>query len=251
MTPSEPVFAQLFDAHHSNYYEDLIFWKGLAELYGDPVLELGCGSGRVLIPLARDGHRVFGLDRDFAMLQLVRTHTPPALTGLVNLFQADLRDFHLNTHFPLILFPCNMLSTLFDETRREVLIVLREHLSLGGVFSASMPNPALLARLPARGEPEIDEFISHPITGNVVQVSCEWQRTDQSFRLSWHYDHLLLDGRVQRVTSMAEHNLASIDIYLADLRNAGMRPIATYGDFDGAEYTEKSPHLILVAERSW
>lgn len=251
MSPTEPLFAQLFDAHHSNYFEDLTFWKGLAELYGDPILELGCGSGRVLIPLAREGHRVFGLDRDIAMLRLVRLHTPQALASQVNLFQADLRQYHLERQFPLILLPCNMLSTLFAETRRESLQVAREHLKIGGVFAASMPNPALLARLPANGEPEIDEFIPHPVTGNVVQVSCEWHRSDRRFRLSWHYDHLLLDGRVQRVSSQADHDLSSIDIYLADLREAGMEPIATYGDFDGSEYDAKSPHLILVAERAW
>ena len=250
MSKPEPLFASLFDAHHSTYFEDLPFWKGLAELYGDPILELGCGSGRVLIPLAREGHYVFGLDQDFAMLKLARLHTPLSLNSSVNLFQADLRRFRLNKCFPLIILPCNMLSTLFGETRHEALQLVNEHLKVGGVFAASMANPVILSRLPAVGEPEIDEFIPHPVTGNVVQVSCEWNRNHERFRLSWHYDHLLLDGRVQRVTSQADHDLSSIDIYLADLRNAGLEPIATYGDFEGSGYDDKSQHLILVAERA-
>ena len=58
------MFPQLYHAHHNRSLEDLPFWLELAAQAGDPILELGCGTGRVLIPLAQAGYHTIGLDND-------------------------------------------------------------------------------------------------------------------------------------------------------------------------------------------
>ena len=58
------MLARLYHAHHSRNLEDLPFWQELARQQGSPILELGCGSGRVLLPLARAGYNVVGLERE-------------------------------------------------------------------------------------------------------------------------------------------------------------------------------------------
>ena len=65
---SAKMLPLLYHAHHNRYKEDLPFWLELAARHGDPVLELGCGSGRVLLALAQDGYQVYGLDNDPGML---------------------------------------------------------------------------------------------------------------------------------------------------------------------------------------
>ena len=53
----------------------------------------------------------------------------------------------------------------------------------------------------------MDETFTHPVTGNPVQVSSGWQRTRSHFTVTWHYDHLLPDGEVERLTVQSRHDL--------------------------------------------
>jgi SAM-dependent methyltransferase len=239
--------ARLYDAHHSRHVEDLDFWLGLAAQQGDPILELGCGSGRVLIPMALAGYRVFGLDRDAAMLGVLRSNLPPAVSSNVPIFQADLTAFCLSERFNLILLACNTYSTLSEMDRANCLNVVRRHLRTAGVFAASLPNPLLLSSLPERSDAEVEEVFLDPRTAEPIQVSSSWERDEAHFNLFWHYDHLFPDGRVQRVTVKTRHELNPPQTYIHELQAAGFDSIDTYGDFDRSEYAPSSPNLILKA----
>ncbi len=242
----------LYHAHHNRHLEDLLFWLKLAEMQGGPILELGCGTGRVLIPLAQAGYHVFGLDNDLAMLSLLRANlaaleSPPAHRPTV--FQADLCAFHLAESFQLILLPCNTWSTLEGAERRAALRCIREHLRPGGLFAVSLPNPEAFFELPNRGEAEVEEEFEHPLTGATVQVSSAWERTGEHFVVSWHYDHLLPRGGARRMTAQARHTLDSAETYQGEIRDANLEVVACYGDFDGAVYLPTAPNLILLARR--
>jgi SAM-dependent methyltransferase len=241
------MLAQLYHAHHSRHNEDLPFWLKLAARRNGPILELGCGSGRVLIALARAGYPAYGLDHDAGMLTLLQHQALSDPAARCHFFQADMAAFHLDRLFSLILLPCNTLSSLPTSTRRAALAHIRQHLSPRGLFAASLPNPALLARLPQRAETETEEIFPHPIDGEPVQVSSTWQRRAGYFTASWHYDHLLPDGRVERFTTQVCHTLLSVEGYTDEFRQAGLRIETLYGDFDQSPYTEDSPSLILVA----
>jgi len=239
----------LYHAHHSLHTEDLPFWLDLADRTGSPILELGCGTGRVSLPLVQSGHSVVGLDLDRAMLETLQQNTPPSLADRVHLLQADLTDFHLAAAFHLVLLPCNTYSTLIRDQRIAALACIREHLKKGGLFAVSLPNPTLLMRLPSHSSPEVEEIFPHPLDGEPVQVSSGWKRSGRSFLLSWHYDHLLPDGRVERLSAQVRHVLASTQTYLDEFAQAGLQVIETYGDFDRSVYVPESPSLIIIAAR--
>lgn len=242
------MLAQLYHAHHSRHHEDLPFWLSLAARQGGPVLELGCGTGRVLLPLARAGYAAFGLDSDARMLACLQAQASADPSCRARFFQADMAAFHLARQFPLILLPCNTLSTLPAETRSAALMSVRRHLSPQGVFAASLPNPALLARLPRRSAAEIEEVFPHPRDGEPVQVSSAWQRSAGHCSITWHYDHLLPNGRTERLTAQVRHALLPIEQYTEEYRQAGFRLAAQYGDFDQSPYQAEAPYLILVAQ---
>ena len=242
------MFPALYDAHHSLYKDDLPFWLSLAKQQEGPVLELGCGTGRVLLPLAQAGVRMVGLDNDPDMLDYLRSRLPTTLSPAPLLFVAEITSFRLGMAFTLIILPCNTWSTLASVQRAQALGCIREHLLPGGLFAVSIPAPDLLMSLPARSDPVIEEHYPHPQDGSPVQVSSGWRRGRRHFTVTWHYDHLLTDGSVQRITARVHHDLASAQEYQRELVDAGLTLQAVYGDFEHSPYSLDSQELILVAK---
>ena len=240
----------LYNAHHQGHLEDIPFWLEMAARQGDPILELGCGTGRTLIPLDLEGYQVYGLDIDFGMLETLISKQLSNSIRPLKVFQADASAFRLAVEFSLVLMPCNIFSSFSEEKRQAILKSVSAHLSVGGRFVVSVPNPSLLESLPTCGENEMEEVIQHPVTGNPVQVINSWERSGQVFKLNWHYDHLLPDGIVDRVTIKINHQIIHVDVYRDEFLRAGMLLSNVYGDFDFSEYRPDSTNLILIATKN-
>ncbi|MBN1537209.1 MAG: methyltransferase domain-containing protein [Anaerolineales bacterium] len=238
-------FPALYHAHHSLQLEDLPFWFDMAKRFSAPILELGCGTGRIFSPLSKAGYKLIGIDNDIDMLSYLRNHwdgnASPAL------FLADMTSFHLRPIFRLVILPCNTYSTLTVEQRRSVLACVRGCLKKNGAFVVSMPNPDLLKRLPKESTVEVEEIFPHPVDGEPVQVSSAWKRTQDIFSLTWYYDRLFPDGHVKRSTTQICHYIQNSDLYVEEFRQAGFEDVATFGDFDKSPFGDDSPNLIVVA----
>jgi SAM-dependent methyltransferase len=131
------------DVECGSYDADLPLWEELAERQGGPILELGCGTGRVALHLARRGYEVIGLDRDRELLDVLEERADGLkLTGL----RADARSFELPRQVGLVLAPTHLLQLLPDRTERgECLRSVARALRPGGLFAATiieeMPEP--------------------------------------------------------------------------------------------------------------
>jgi SAM-dependent methyltransferase len=131
------------DVECGSYEADLSLWEELAERHGGPVLELGCGTGRVALHLARRGHRVIGLDRDAALLTALASRGK----GLpLSALEADARAFELEAPVSLALAPTHLLQLLADSGERaECLRCIAAGLRPGGLLAAAiieaMPEP--------------------------------------------------------------------------------------------------------------
>jgi SAM-dependent methyltransferase len=239
-------FAQLYHLHHSRHPEDLPFWTRLALETGGPVLELGCGTGRVLLPLSRAGLTVFGMDRDPDMLDVLKSAA--GTNSGAYFWQGDFTAFCLAQRFPLIILPCNTYSTLDDCQRMAVLAAIRRHLAPEDIFALSMPNPTLLRRLPARSAPEVEETLVHPEDGEPVQVSSSWERSARFFSLHWYYDHLLPDGRVERLEGIARHHLVSRENLVQEFGEANLNLAGEFGNYRRSPYSRVSDLWIPLLQ---
>ena len=118
------------------YSADLPLWRRLAAEHGDPVLDVGAGTGRVAIDLARAGHRVIALDQDQALLSELERRAG----GLpVSAVCGDARAFELSERFGLIVVPMQTIQLLQGRQGRErFLRCAARHLRPGGVLALAI-----------------------------------------------------------------------------------------------------------------
>jgi SAM-dependent methyltransferase len=136
------------------YSADLPLWEELAEEHGGPVLELGCGTGRVALHLARQSHDVLGLDTERSLVDTLNARAREAELP-ARAIVADAASFDLDELFPLVIAPMQLVQLLDRARRRAMLARVVGRLQPGGVLAAalvqadSLPGPTTE---PARDE---------------------------------------------------------------------------------------------------
>jgi SAM-dependent methyltransferase len=156
------------DLECGGYDRDLPLWRELAEREGSAVLDVGAGTGRVALDLARRGHEVVALDRDAALLDALRERS----AGLsVTTVRADARDYALERRFGLIVVPMQTVQLLGGpEGRARFLACARDHLAPGGLLAAALAD-ALEAFDAEHDQPPMPDlrevggvvYASHPV----------------------------------------------------------------------------------------
>ncbi len=129
------------DVECGAYAADLGLWEELADEAGGPILELGSGTGRVALHLARRGHRVLGLDLDTNLVAAANERGANLpLTAVVG----DAREFELNREFGLVLAPMQLLQLFAGPGERiACLSSVASHLRPGGVVAAAIVEDVL------------------------------------------------------------------------------------------------------------
>ena len=140
----DAALALLYDAFP--FDADLPFYLELAAQQGGRVLELACGSGRLLVPLARAGHRVIGLDASPHMLAIARDKLAaagPEVAARTRLVQGDMRAFSLDGPFDLAVIAVRSFAYLVDRSDQlSTLCAVAAHLRPGGLLALDSLNPA-------------------------------------------------------------------------------------------------------------
>lgn len=147
--------AEYYDQAYRKRRDDVRFYAHMATKIGGPVLELGCGTGRVTQGIVERGIEVVGVDAVDTMLERgrARLSKPKRVAKLVEWVHADLRGIRLKRRFPLVISPFNVFNHLYSRQDLELALqTVREHLEEDGrfVFDVRMPFPSELARDPEK-----------------------------------------------------------------------------------------------------
>jgi len=230
---------------------DVPFWRNLALHHGGPVLELGCGTGRISLPLARAGIPLVGIDRSEAMLARARTRVRRArLAGRVQLIRGDIRFLPLASasRFSMVMAPYGLLQSLLRErdlaaTLAEVRRVLRP----GGTFGME-----LVADLPAWEEYKkrvsLKGWRNRPGGSHVTLV--ETVRQDRARRLTL-FDQEFTERRggrrrVHRFT--LSFRTLSVPQMARRLEKAGFEVTALLGDYRGGPWDPRADVWMILAK---
>lgn len=258
----------LYGEMPSKYY-DLLF-KGLngeAEFYveeaqkaGPPVLELGCGTGRITIRTAEAGVEITGLDVSPFMLDEFRRkleRLKPEVAARIEIVQGDMRDFRLDREFPLITVPYRaFLHMLTVEDQQRALHCIREHLTPGGRLIMNFFDPRLdilASNLPGsnremvKRHEVVDESSGHRV---VFYDRGIFRPEAQLIRQESFFEEFGIDGELIRRT---EDTCPFRWIYRYEMEHllvrCGFEVEALYGDFNRGPF-RYGGEQIWVARRT-
>ncbi len=247
--------AQFYEWEHASFQDDLPLYLGFARTSAGPILDAACGTGRVSVPLAGQGHAVTGVDASAEMLAIARSKIDRrAIAGKVRLVQADLRTMELGEHYGMALVALGSFHHLLTiDDQRRALHRLASHLLPGGLLVVDLVNPSPEWLAAADGALVHQTTAPFPGPESPVQLSKFVARSSafdtQTERLLLIYD--LVDERGAVTRHSYQVSLRYLFRYEAELLlvETGFRLRDLYGDYDLEGYQASSPRMILVAER--
>jgi len=254
----------LYDGFIADYYDsspiviqrthDVAFYCNAARKYGDPVLELGCGTGRITLAIAEAGYRVVGLDISEKMLERAvekRAALRREARERVHLVQGDMTEFDLGEKFRTIVIPFRPFQHLLEtEKQMACLNGARTHLSPGGhlivdffqtdperMHDSMFEREALLTEYDLPGGRHV------ALSERVATFHRGLQRND--VEMIFRVTHA--DGKQERL--VMAWTLRYFFRYEVEhlLARCGFRLEAVYGDFDSSPLGDTSPEMIFVA----
>ena len=247
------AWADVYDGVYAYVNHDLPYYVREALRDGGPVLELGCGTGRVAVALARAGVDLVGVDFSPRMLEAARRNLDAAgaLDGSVTLVEADMRDFEpseVGGPFALVLIPFRgFLSLLTVPDQVSTLLNIKRHLAPDGelIIDLFVPDPEMLVQ---EGDtPRHFRDVTDPRTGSRYVL---WQQSA--------YDNYnqIIDARiiVERLTAggvVEERRFLDFQIryiHYWEMRHlltaCGYEVLEVLGDFDGSPFDDSSTEMI-------
>jgi SAM-dependent methyltransferase len=240
--------ARLYDLMFPGGGPSVDFYLAEARRQGGRVLELGCGTGQKLIPIASDGYPCVGLD--FSPEMLAEAQRKASERGVaVEWMQGDMRAFDLGRTFDFVFIAGNALLHLHEaEDLVSCFGSVREHLSPGARFVFDVFNPSVRMLAGADGVRRTRESLSFvdPDRGTVsVDVAEVYDAATQVSRGMWHFstaadpDFLVTPLEIRSIFPQELPLLISL---------GGLRLVERFGDWLGRPFAGDSPHQLCVCE---
>ncbi len=244
-----PVTARYYDAAygvHAALGPDVEFYRALARQAAGPVLELGCGTGRALLPIASEGIPCTGIDASQAMLNTLLAKQPPRTLRLAC---APMQSFDLGAdRFTLIFSAFRAFQHLYTVADQlACLASVRRHLAPGGLLAFDVFN-ARLARIALLEEPEFEELRFPHEGDDVVRF------TTVTRDLGLQLQHLRMRYERRRGGEVVGNDVVEFDMrwfYRFEvehlLARAGFELVSLFGAFDRSAFSGASPAIIVLA----
>jgi SAM-dependent methyltransferase len=252
--PYAAIAAELYDFAYWDFTEDAEFYANLARISDGPILELGAGTGRVAVRLAKAGFQVTGIDGSKSMLQRGRENMKAARIPAkrLQLIEGSMMKFDLDAHFGTIIVAGNTFQHLLTTAdQRACIACVARHLAPAGIFAISIHSPASVPWDEGSGPASLrfDWVRRNPASRETItkMVASEPDSSRMVRHLTYIYDRSGADGVVRRTifeTDLRYSTQSEIELLLQE---AGLRVTHVYGDYDLSPVGPDTEQLIFVA----
>lgn len=233
-----------YDLQYKDFTQDISFWRKQARKYGAPILELGCGTGRITIPIAKDGFKVTGLDISESMLAEAKRKSFVEEVD-VEWIHADYRDFSLGKQFGLIIFPFNSMNLLYNlEEIESCFSCIQRHLKPKGRFIIDIFNPRLDILLRDSTKRYPHATYPNPNGKGVVEVT-ENSTYDDAVQINRIKLYYKIDSQKEKVDELNMRIFYPQEID-ALLKYNGFTIERKFGDYDENSFKSGSQKQIII-----
>lgn len=259
--------AALYDSFIADYYDespvvqnrmqDVAFYRDAARDFGDPVLELGCGTGRITMAVAEAGKRITGLELSERMLERAvkkRAALRVEARERVHLVQGDMAKFDLGEKFKLVIIPFRAFQHLLEVRQQmDCLECAGKHLKPGGrlILDVFQTDAERMHDPVHHREMLVAEY--RAADGREVRITervAAFHRAEQRNEVEMIFSVVHPGGRKERL--VFAWTLRYFFRYEVEhlLARCGFKVMALYGDFDRSPLADNSPEMIYVAQTS-
>lgn len=205
-------FAEFYDILQSNTSDIKALIK-IAQKQGQTVLELGSGTGRILIPLAKAGLNVTGLEFSRDMIDIANRKLEAEDSKVRNrckIMQGDVLDFNLNAAFDLVLASCNFINHFTDyKSLKQIFSNARDHLKDNGVFLIDCSLPNVKAMIHGNNKHEVFDYF-YPKNG--TKIKDKFTPSYDLINLLEH-DHIVLEEYKEKQLLRREECKETVSFY--------------------------------------
>lgn len=245
------LIAPFYDAEHSRFTEDVDLYLNFAEASGGPLLELACGSGRLLLPLAEAGYEITGVDTSALMLERAKQMLEEAdVISRSHLIQQDMRTLQLGQKFRLAFVALGSFAhVVTPKAQQQALAAIRAHLATGGTFILDISNADV------RYMEQMSGQVLHQGTWTLEDGSLLTHFVSPASSATSHFLELTHFYDQHRQGEAVRRTVVTTQLYLFErremellLEQAGFSVKEVYGDYDLGPYERESPRMIFIAE---
>lgn len=248
------TIARYYDAENEYMTDDLPLYSAWAEQVGSPILDIGCGTGRVMLHLAEEGYDVRGVDTSRQMLERGQRKLKRRvdLAERVQFYEGNALDYAYPEQYALILIPYNGLMHFRTSAEQQALLKhLHSALKEEGLLMIDLPNAGETFAALDDGAVTLERSFVEPESGNLVmqQSVSELDRAEQLQYITWIYDEIGPDRVLRRtVAPLTLRYVFPTELDLL-LQLTGFRRIERYGDYDESPFERGCERLIVVAQK--
>jgi SAM-dependent methyltransferase len=250
------VAAKYYDGAYAAMRDlvDAPFYLNLAREFGGPVLEIGCGTGRVLLPVARAGIEIHGVDNSGPMIGILKeslARENPEVSSKVTLHSGDMRDFRLGRKFPLVTIPFRPMQQMYTvEDQLAALKSAAAHLADGGTLAFDVFFPRF-DRVPlGTGEERLEaEWVSHTDAGILYRRFVRKEaddKVDQNYTVTFIFRSYRNGEAILEETDTLKMSYYTYPHLRALFLLAGLEPAAEYGSFAKAPLDNTAEEMIFL-----
>jgi len=253
------IISKYYDSAYAKKADlvDVPFYVELAEQAGGPVLEIACGTGRVMLPAARKGIEIHGVDNSAPMLAVLREHVAkesPEVQRRVHLYQGDMREFRLGREFPLVMIPFRpMQHMLTVDDQVSALQTEAAHLGPGGTLAFDVFYPKYEVMWEKVGEEVLELEWTSPEDPSLTVRRYFRKESVDKIRQIFYFTFIF---RTYRGGEMVreEREAFSLGYYTyphlrALFRLAGLEVTAGYGSFEKAPLDNEAQQMIFLLRK--
>lgn len=241
-------WAEIYDQVYSDVFEDIYFYKNLASQTNNKILEIGCGTGRITIPIAQDNNSIIGIDISESMIEVLKNKIKHSSLD-ISCLKMNMKNITMQEKFSLVMIPFNGFQSMLNiEDQYECLSSIRDHMESDSNLVLDMFPPSLnMFDQNHQTWYQVKEIIStNPSKSIMVKHSSKYMLESQLIHTKLMIEEIINCEIVKTVYK--DFSLRYTNRYESEylFKHAGFKIENLYGNFNLDKFNEDSDKMIWI-----